>query len=179
MMHSLSKILNLSYFLAEKYLNRVGLIFHREDNQVPDDTTLVTAIAKVIPRRSINPNLLPHLQSLEAAFRFLPPLFSLAKSLLILFGFSKSRRILRAALTRIIRLRHSKKRHLSVVRRPSDIQLLAKQKPAEVEKPTANSNHNHIDHIPISVLTNNSHPRVDPKTRVYRYQDEEIEEFSV
>ncbi|VDO08048.1 unnamed protein product [Rodentolepis nana] len=85
---------------CKKNLNRIGLIFHREDLQPIGEGPIITAVAKIIPYRQISIDILPFLQNVDKALRFLPPLFQAAKACLIIFGFSKSRRILRTGLNR-------------------------------------------------------------------------------
>lgn len=190
--------------MLETYINRVGLIFHREDTHPPESTTVNTAIAKVIPRRSIDPTRLPHLQVLEMGLRFLPPLFAIAKALVVILGFSKSRRILCEACRSLLGLRHARGRRLSCVTRPPDtaIFVVPKEPPPAPQSPVQNRSantkkQNHTaeqrEHIPLSALQNNfrsgraatemcagrRHNNNNMERQRRRYEDAEIEELSV
>ncbi|VDK38026.1 unnamed protein product [Taenia asiatica] len=155
------------YFLfSEKHLNRVGLIFHREDDHRLGDGKTVTAIAKVIPFRQIYTGLLPHLQDVETALRFLHPIFALSKATLVIGGFSKSRQILGVGLNRILAL-------CSIP--PCYGQTRVKS--AQATETTSNANH--VERIPFTALANSSIPRIEPsKTPVY-INLEDVEELAV
>ncbi|VDM27252.1 unnamed protein product [Hydatigera taeniaeformis] len=150
----------------ERHLNRIGLVFHREDDQQLGDGKTTTAIAKVTAFQQTYNGLLPHLQDLETALRFLLPIFALAKAGVVIGGFSKSRRILRAAFNRIFALRNTP--------------LCHNQTRDKISQATETSIvPNHVESIPFTVLTNSPIPRIDPrKTPVY-INLEDVEELAV
>ncbi|KAM3175015.1 hypothetical protein ACTXT7_009375 [Hymenolepis weldensis] len=154
---------------TEKILNRVGLIFHREDLQLVGDGPIITAIVKVISNRQISLDILPFLQNVDETLRFLPPLFLTAKACLIICGFPKSRRILRTGLNRICR--RSK---------------YSSSKPLEkgnkrVENSIHPGNANQCESIPFTVLYSTAAlPRIESQSKVPVYANsDDVQELCV
>nr|CDS24556.1 U3 small nucleolar RNA associated protein 22 [Echinococcus granulosus] len=157
----------LKYLLfSERYHNRVGLVFHREDDQRLGDGETVTAIAKVISFRQIYPSLLPHLQDVETALRFLLPIFALAKATSVIAGFSKSRRILSTGLNRILAFCNDPMCHGQ-----------SRVKSGQTTKITSSANH--LESISFSALANSPISRVEPSRRPVYINLEDVEELAV
>ncbi|KAM7540695.1 hypothetical protein Aperf_G00000026163 [Anoplocephala perfoliata] len=158
------------YFIfSEKHLNRVGLIFHREDTQPIGNGPIIIAVAKVIPHRQIAPNVLPFLQNVEKALRFFPPLFLVAKACLIIFGFPRSRRILRMGLN-----------HFLVMCNASTYSNGKPEiKPKTVEYSQNPERTNRFENIPFAMFNNSTISRVESVKVPMKANFEDIQELSV
>uniref|UniRef100_A0A5K3EM59 G_PROTEIN_RECEP_F1_2 domain-containing protein n=1 Tax=Mesocestoides corti TaxID=53468 RepID=A0A5K3EM59_MESCO len=168
-LHGISTLPRMVFYIAkyfvfsEKNLNRIGLIFHREDNQLPGDGKIVTAIAKLISFRQISPKILPQLKDIDFSLRFILPIFTLGKALVVVFGFSASRRMLRGAFKRILTFSCFQRCSQRTRVRSDPIKAVA----------------NNSERIAFTDLLTTGVPRVVPSKTPLYISREDVEEFAV